>query len=241
MEGRLKGHIDALGFRVGSLESAVSSLKNRNANGPAGGILPIRGPVAPFLLPAEVVPAVYFPPTLAALGGLNSDQVNEETKSTGSVVNSSPQPLRGLQCGELLLLYHLQVLPQQVVAAGHTAAALAAAAATNKAALMAGIDRLGRHLNIRMDDSWERDMQRDARRALNSSATVAAHALKALQGPHPPFGLPPHFPDTAGAFRAMTLPEAKALSSFYALPHRAGHDELALRSSDIAAHVGFRE
>jgi hypothetical protein len=95
-----------------------------------------------------------------------------------------------------------------------------------------------------MDDSWERDMQQGVRRAFNASATVAAHALKALGGPVPPFLLPVHFPATAGAFRSMTLAEARALSSFYALPQRAaagGADELALRRADIAVHVGFRE
>lgn len=86
-------------------------------------------------------------------------------------------------------------------------------------------------------------MQRSVRRAFNASATVAAHALNALSGPVPPFGLPVQFPATAGAFRRMPLAEARALSSFYALPpHAAGAaDELTLRRADIALHVGFRE
>lgn len=87
-------------------------------------------------------------------------------------------------------------------------------------------------------------MQRDARRAFNATATVAAHALKALGGPVPPFGLPAQFPATAGAFRGMSLAEARSLSNFYALPPRAaggGADELALRRADVALHIGFRE
>jgi hypothetical protein len=109
---------------------------------------------------------------------------------------------------------------------------------------MEGLNRIGRHIGLRMDDSWEADVQRDARRAMNASATVAAHVLKPLRAPHPPFGLPPEFPATAGEFRAMTLPETRALYAFYSLPqlpHLAQAEELVQRRAALAAHVGFRE
>ena len=111
---------------------------------------------------------------------------------------------------------------------------------------MAGIERIGRHLGVPMADSWKQIMLRDARRALNASATVAAHSLLPLSGPYPPFGLPSLFPTTAGAFRAMLLADARTLCAFYALPSYppAGGvhgDELGLRRAALAKHVGFRE
>lgn len=113
----------------------------------------------------------------------------------------------------------------------------------NRAALVAGLGLLERHLGLRMDGSWERGLERDTRRAYNASATVAAHALIALGGA-PPFGPPVQFPATAGEFRGMALAQARVLGTFYALPLHPGlaaDVELALRRADIASHIGFRE
>lgn len=87
-------------------------------------------------------------------------------------------------------------------------------------------------------------MERDTQRAYNATATLAAHALKALGGAAPPYGPPAQFPATAGAFRGMALADARVLGTFYTLPPRPGlaaDAELVLRRADIAAHVGFRE
>lgn len=136
--------------------------------------------------------------------------------------------------------YALEALPPQAVITGHGAAAQDAIAA-NKAALSAGLNSLGHHLGLSMDDSWEKGLERDVRRAFNNAAVFAVHALKPLRSPFPPFGSPLPFPLSAGAFRAMRLEDARYLSSFYALPLREGADELMNRRSDIASHIGFCE
>lgn len=166
---------------------------------------------------------------------------------TRSPSSSAPPALP--QCSAMLVHYGFASLPAPAAATGgHSAAAAAAQAnaAADRAALSAGLVTLGRHLGLCMDDSWERGTQRDAQRTLNASATATAHALRPLGGPAPPFGPPAQFPATAGAFRGMSLAEARALGTFYGLPPptpAAGGgaaEELALRRANIAVHIGFR-
>jgi hypothetical protein len=164
---------------------------------------------------------------------------------TSKLAHGAPSPLPPplLQCSALLVFYGFAPLQAPAVVVGHGVAAQANLAA-NRAALVAGLSLLGHHLGLRMDDSWERSMERDTRRAFNASATVAAHALYSLGGPAPPFGPPLQFPATADAFRGMALADARVLGNFYALPPHPGlaaDAELALRRADIAAHMGFRE
>lgn len=70
--------IDDLGDRVGGVETALARLQNRNVDSPTDTIVPIRGALAPFALPADAIPVVYFPTTLRDLGALSYHQARKE-------------------------------------------------------------------------------------------------------------------------------------------------------------------
>lgn len=243
---RLDIRVQAVGARLQRMETAVARLQNHNVNAPDDAIIPIPGAVAPFALPADAVPPVHCPPNLEALSRLSTLQasVGQGVAPLEDVSSAQPSCPLPLQCTILLAHFALLALPPPAIV-GHGAGAAAAVAAANRAALVAGIERIGRHLGVPMADSWKQTMQRDTQRALNASATVAAHSLLPLSGPYPPFGLPLLFPTTAGAFRAMLLADARTLCAFYALPYPpagdAHVDELGLRRAALAKHVGFRE
>lgn len=192
-------------------------MHNRDSTSAGDTLMPLPGPAAPYAHP------LGFPATVDEFGDLTRESANL-----------------------LLTFYALAVIPAPVPAHGHGAAAAAAAAAST-AERLSGLKRLGKHIGLQMGDSLICELERGIARAFNGSAQSLGHALKPLRGSAPPFHLPAEvdlmFPATDGAFRNLTLDQAKALCVFYGIqPGGPQHVfELDALRGIVAEFIGFRQ